>query len=113
METIEFSIQGSAQDPYRVTFQRVGPNITANCTCPAGDNGKSCKHRISILDGLTEGIVSGNSAQVATVASWLPGSNIAAALAAVTEAEAAAERAKAEVARAKKRLGTALLGHPS
>lgn len=111
METISFDVQGSAQAPYTVTFQKTGNDITALCSCPAGDNGQACKHRLGILSGSTEGIVSGNEALASSVAGWLPGSNLEQALEAVAQAERAAEKAKKELSQAKKALGVAFRGH--
>jgi len=46
------------------------------------------------LEGSTEGIVSGNSEHVPTVMAWLPGTDVAEAMAALAEAEREFERAK-------------------
>jgi uncharacterized Zn finger protein len=107
MENVQFFIQGSAKEPYRVTFQKNGLNLSAYCTCPAGDNGQYCKHRLNILGGITEGIVSGNEADVEIVASWLSGTDVEAALNAVMDAEEKYEAAKRELSSAKKRLALA------
>ena len=67
MEELRFKVQGSASDPYDVTFQYHGTNLSAYCTCPAGVNGQYCKHRFAIMAGEAIGIVSGNESDVATV----------------------------------------------
>ena len=107
MEEIRFIVQGSAEEPYRVTFRKKGNNLSAYCTCPAGDNGQYCKHRINILCGITQEIVSGNEANVQVVTSWLPGTDVEAALFAVIDAEKQCEKAKLELSAAKKRLARA------
>lgn len=94
MEEIRFIVQGSAEEPYRVTFRKKGNNLSAYCTCPAGVNGQYCKHRINILCGITQGIVSGNKANVQVVTSWLPGTDVEAALFAVIDAEKQCEKVK-------------------
>lgn len=109
METLEFLVQGSAVEPYRVSFRRDGVNLSGYCTCPAGENGMFCKHRIRILHGLVEAIVSDNSAEVSTVASWLAGTDVETALNAVTRLEKEAERIKSELSAAKKALARCLL----
>jgi uncharacterized Zn finger protein len=48
MEEICFLVQGSAEEPYKVTFRKKGNNLSAYCTCPAGENGQYCKHRIEV-----------------------------------------------------------------
>lgn len=108
MESIQFLVQGSSKEPYKVTFQKAGNNFSAHCTCPAGGNGQYCKHRFRILEGSTEAIVSGNSEQVPTVSGWLPGTDVASAMAAVVAAEREFERAKKAVSGAKKDLAAAM-----
>jgi hypothetical protein len=107
MDEIRFTVQGSADDPYKVTFRKKGNNLSAYCTCPAGDNGQYCKHRINILCGSSQGIVSGNEANVQVVMSWLPGTDVETALLAILDAGKQCEKAKKELAAAKKRLARA------
>jgi uncharacterized Zn finger protein len=81
MEEIVFEVQGSAPEPYQVIFvRRSQTNLSAYCSCPAGENGQYCKHRFAILDGIQEGIVSSNAPDVKTVQSWLPGTDVEKAL---------------------------------
>ena len=109
-DTFEFLVQGSAPGPYVVSFRRRdAKNISAYCTCPAGESGMSCKHRIRILRGLVEGIVSKNTADVATVAGWLAGSDVETALQTIDELEKEAERIKKALSAAKKALAGCLL----
>ena len=108
MDLLRFLVRGSAQDPYKVTFKKEGNNLSAYCTCPAGDNGQYCKHRLNILGGIPEGILSGNEQDVKIVASWLPGTDVEAALNSVIEAEEQFEKTKREYSLAKKRLAAAL-----
>jgi hypothetical protein len=107
MEEISFLVQGSAEEPYRVTFRKSGNNLSAYCTCPAGENGQYCKHRINILCGITNRIVSPNEAKIQIVTSWLPGTDVEVALSAVIDAEKQYERAKLNLSAAKKRLARA------
>lgn len=108
MEPIRFLVQGSAAAPYEVTFQRVGSDLTALCTCPAGTVGQYCKHRFRTLGGSTEAIVSGNGDQVPTIVAWLPGTDVAVAMDAVFAAEQELERAKKIVTGTKKALAAAM-----
>jgi hypothetical protein len=69
----------------------------------------SCKHRIRILRGLLEGVVSGNTADVTTVAGWLAGSDVEKALHTIDQLEKEAERIKKALSAAKKALSQCLL----
>lgn len=108
METVRFLVQGSAAEPYEVTFRKAGSNLSAFCTCPAGENGQYCKHRFRILEGSSEAIVSENSEEVPIVGGWLPGTDVAAAMQAVVAAEQELEHAKRVVSSAKKDLAAAM-----
>jgi len=108
MQTIKFLVQGSADEPYEVTFQKEGKNLSAFCTCAAGQNGQYCKHRFQILEGNTEGIVSGNIEQVSTIVAWLPGTDVAETITALAIAEREFDRAKKVVTNAKKNLASAM-----
>jgi uncharacterized Zn finger protein len=109
MDRFEFLVQGSAAEPYHVAFRREGRNLSAHCTCPAGESGKYCEHRINILRGSVDGIVSKNAADIATVASWLKGTDVDAALQTVTRLEADAERIDQALIVAKQTLSEYLL----
>jgi uncharacterized Zn finger protein len=108
METLLFSFQGTAAEPYEVTFVRDGIKLSAYCTCPAGNNGQYCKHRFSILAGQAAGVVSSNSTQVSIVTSWLPGSSLAMAMDALAAAEGDLKRAQQALSIAKKRVAAAM-----
>lgn len=108
MKTIEFLVKGSSPDPYHVTFTKDGDNLNAFCTCPAGENGQYCKHRFSILSGSENSVVSENKEQVATVQSWLPGSDLEVALMDLAEAEHEYDHAKKHLSKAKKNVAKAM-----
>jgi uncharacterized Zn finger protein len=101
---IEFLVQGSAIEPYKVTFQKTEQHLSASCTCPAGINGQYCKHRFSILRGEIEGIVSNNLTEVKTIVDLLAGTDIEDALIEMKQAEIDAERAKKILAATKKKV---------
>ena len=103
-----FLVKGSTPEPYEVTFIKDGDSLTALCTCPAGQFGNFCKHRISILDGNAGAIVSENADQVTTIVDWLQGTDVAAALADFREIEQRANVPKSEVSAAKRKLARAM-----
>lgn len=82
-ERIEFLVQGSASEPYRVSFWRVGDNVKSSCTCQAGKNGLACKHRLSLLDGDVTNLMSSTSDSFPRLQRMLEGSDVGAALRAV------------------------------
>jgi hypothetical protein len=102
-----FYIRGFAAVPYKVTFRKNGENLSAYCTCPAGDNGQYYKHRFNILGGFSDGIISGNGGDVAIVTSWLPGTDVESAIDNVMDAEEQFKSAKVKLSTAKKRLAKA------
>ena len=108
MQELTFVIQGSSPEPYTVQFKKSGDKLSAYCSCPAGENGQICKHRMRILEGNTEGLVSSNAEEVKVAESWLKGSNIETALADIRSAEVRFEAAKKELALLKKNLAKAL-----
>jgi uncharacterized Zn finger protein len=104
---IKFLVQGSEEEPYEVVFDKEGDRVTATCSCPAGVKGPAgqcCKHRINILRGNADGIVSANVQDVKTVQGWIVDSDIEAEVRKLTEGEAELEQAKKKVAAAKRAL---------
>ena len=108
MEELVFLVKGSSADPYEVTFIKDGESLTAICTCPAGTYGNYCKHRISILDGKSDAISSENASQAVTVVGWLAGTDVAAALSELREAEENSDPDKRALNAAKRKLARAM-----
>ena len=106
---IVFKVQGSAPEPYNVSFAKNENNMTAHCTCPAGNVGQYCKHRLAILRGENPGVVSGNESEINTVLAWLKNTDVEQALADYDEAERRVQDANAKLAKSKKRLARALM----
>lgn len=106
MDSIDFLVQGSANDPYKVSFQKVNSNLLAFCTCAAGKGGQFCKHRTGILIGSSEGVVSNNKDQINLVVTWLSGSSLELALIEVQRAEADLDQAKKRASSAKRKLAS-------
>ena len=109
---IKFLIQGSQEDPYRVDFSMNGTSLTAHCSCPAGENGMYCKHRIRILCGDDEGIVSGNKEDIKLVIENLKNSTLYVPFQEYFASEDNYEKAKKDLSVKKKHLSNALIGKP-
>jgi uncharacterized Zn finger protein len=105
MQEISFQVQGSALKPYAVVFIRgSNTNLSAFCTCPAGENGQCCKHRLAIFAGIQTNIVSSNVSDVTIVQSWLAGTDIEQALIEVNKLESETIKIKKALLVAKKKL---------
>ena len=104
---IKFLVKGSAAEPYQTAFDKQGDKIIATCSCPAGVEGplgQVCKHRVRILHGDGDGIVSTNIEEVRIVQGWIAGTDVEIAVHKLAEGEAELERARKKVAAAKKAL---------
>ena len=108
MSQLEFLVKGSAKEPYEVIFIKDGENLTGICTCPAGTYGNVCKHRVSIIDGDARAVVSDNPDEVDTIAAWVIGTDVEAALKALRAAEAAGAPSSDAVKDARANLARAL-----
>ena len=108
MEQLTIQVKGSSADPYELTFIKDGDSLTALCTCPAGNFGGSCKHRVAIFDNDAAAVVAGDEGKVAVVVEWLGGTDVAAALQEMRAASAAPDATKASLAAAKKKLARAM-----
>lgn len=59
-EILKFYIQGSASEPYRVSFWQKDGILKSACTCQAGKKGMYCKHRFQLIDGDVTNLKSNN-----------------------------------------------------
>lgn len=50
-QKLTINIIGSSGTPYTLNIATAGEDLHIYCTCPAGENGKFCKHVGQILDG--------------------------------------------------------------
>ena len=109
MEEVVFEVKGSSPEPYGIVFvKRSSENMSAYCSCPAGENGQYCKHRFSILDGKTDAIVSANIEEVEKVRSWLPGTDLDQAINNMKKLEIEAAKINKELSAAKKAVARAM-----
>ena len=99
----EFYVQGSAEEPYRVVFEKSGRNLNAYCTCAAGSNGQSCKHRLRIFSGNPEGLVGGDVHMLNVVTDWIVGTDVEYFLKELIKAEDVYDVARRSLADAKRK----------
>jgi len=108
-DTREFLVQGSEPLPYRVIFKRNGKNLKAACTCRAGAMGQLCKHRLSILNGDRNSVVSDNTDQISEVVSWLGESNVAEIISELVSLEVEKKLIENKIKKTKKLIAEALI----
>lgn len=72
----EFNVKGSQAEPYRVIVEKIGNNLNAFCTCAAGANGQSCKHRLMIFSANQQNIVGGDIDMLGSVVDWISGTDV-------------------------------------
>lgn len=71
-----FKVQGSEKNPYDVIFELNAGTLHITCTCKAGKNYMHCKHRIRILKGLIENVVSPNLNEIQIIHGMVQGTVI-------------------------------------
>lgn len=108
INTIDFLIQGSSKEPYKVSFKKTDNNLSAKCNCKAAINGQHCKHRINILNGDIKNIVSDNAQEVDIITKWLQGTKLQKALNNFFDCDRKAAKAKKNLTNAKKELVKAM-----
>ncbi|WP_295430706.1 SWIM zinc finger family protein [uncultured Thiodictyon sp.] len=107
---VSFLVAGSAEEPYEVIFRNENGKVNVFCTCPAGENGLHCKHRLAIIEGSASAVVSANLDELEVVRTWLNGSDLEMACSEFRDAEKSFEEAKARFAKVKKKLGKVMNG---
>lgn len=108
-QTLCFSVRDGETEHYTVTFTRSGANLSAYCTCAVGRTAKYCDHRFAILEGDFSELVSGNRDDLALLRDWFKGSDVEAAMIALSKAKGDLEIAKEKVAYCRKVLAKRML----
>lgn len=107
--TFAFDVASSSSgEVYRVTVKRAGANLTCQCTCAAAQNATQCKHRLGILSGSADGVISSNLDELSQVAKLCAGTDVEKALIRISEIEHQQNLLKKELAAAKKALARSL-----
>ncbi len=108
MEELIFKVKGSSADAYELTFIKDGDSLTALCTCPAGQFGGLCKHRVAIIDGDSRSVCSDNADQAKKIVEWVVGTDVEAALSELRTAEKNKELSKDDIKALKKKVARAM-----
>lgn len=106
MQRLEFLVEGSKGDEYRIIFERYGDNLNAYCSCPAGDSGTYCKHRFALMDGVAEDLIGGNENDVHKLKNLMAGTDLEKIYREVVNIQAEYDKISERLKRAKKRIGT-------
>ena len=103
--SLQFSVQDALGDVHHVVIEQDAANtinLTAHCSCSEANDAGLCVHRLEILSGDAHGVVAANSADLETLARWIAGSDIEAAMKELARAKSDVRLAmeKVEYARA-------------
>jgi len=101
VQTLRFRMKGSKGELYDVEVSRIGARLRISCTCKAGIFHDFCRHKLELLNDKMGARASDNPEDVATLHEWLLGTDLPAAVAALTDAEEALAKAQAERRRRK------------
>ena len=109
---IDLNVLSSDGDSsYVVEFVFDEGSLTVHCECPAGEFGKSCRHKLGLLQGDFSILANSDEKPLLdNVRQWVEKSKLNELLATLRSAEAAEKAAKASLAVAKKRLEKAMSG---
>lgn len=107
---IEILAKSSSGNPHTVRFYLEENEISAFCSCPAGDNRKLCKHVKRIIAGDDSILFDSNQKNIfLKISSHLERTSIPILLSELNESEILLEKAQKNVKKAKKALEKAVL----
>lgn len=108
MQKLEFIVEGSKGDEYKILFECDGNNLNVFCTCPAGESGIYCKHRFALMDGDVTALLSENESDVAALKDLMNGTEVEAAYNDVIKLQAQYDELSTRLKAAKKVLAKAM-----
>jgi hypothetical protein len=111
MDDLVFAVRSSSNPlVYQLRATRTATGVRFSCSCPAGDNGQHCKHRLALLVGDVTAIAEGTHDDVLALAELVRNSQIVTAMREVEDAEKAVAAAQRNLKKAKQALGRAMMG---
>jgi hypothetical protein len=72
-DALHFDVEGSTGNIYEIEAWRAADHFYMTCTCDAGRNGRFCKHRDALLNGVIDHLLSCNTVDVAKLAGMIAG----------------------------------------
>ena len=108
MDELEFKVQGN-EGEYLVSFRREQNNLTAFCTCEAGEHGLHCRHRIALMTGDDSMIISPNKNDITKLLAMVKGSDVEGVLGDVLRLESELEVLKKELTKQKHKLARKMI----
>ncbi len=111
MEKIELLAKSSSGDgSYLVTFTRNKSGLSINCTCPAGQFGQLCKHKLRLSDGIRSMLFDqGQIDELEQVQAWIAGSGYPELFERLNDLESEQVRLKKEIKDTKAMLGRVMV----
>lgn len=110
MQKLEFLIEGSQGDKYRVLFEKSDSNLNVYCSCPAGEKGTYCKHRFALMDGEIDTLLSDNEHDVAKIKEFIKNTDVESAYREVIDTQKQCDQIQNQLKSAKKKLAKAMYG---
>lgn len=104
----EFLVQGRESTPYKVVFEQIGKALMATCSCAASSMGQLCKHRLRIIQGLSEDVVSNNLSEIKKINELYKNSEVSRILELRQQREDEIENIKKDIKLLNKRISQAL-----
>lgn len=94
---------------YTIKVFETSDGISLTCSCPAGENGKMCKHRIAIVEGDDRKVIQSTHA-ISDMVGILEGTTLAETVRQMRAQEAAISEGQVRLKQIKTRVGKLMLG---
>ena len=105
MPALEFIVRSSSSDEvYFLKAYETQAGVRFTCSCPAGENGQHCKHRIALANGDTSRLAQPNDVAVKALIAMLSTTSIPQTVTRIVELEQIAASIKKEISEEKKKL---------
>lgn len=110
MTTLRFAVRSSSGDDYELTARQTASGVRFSCQCQGAEWGQLCKHRVSLMMGDTKLLSDGKPDEISLLMDWCRQDGVLADLDAISDLENNITRAKASIAKLKKKIASRLAG---